>query len=184
MRIALMLCTALAAAPAPSFADEFTETVEGALEAYRAGDVDAAREDLDYAVKILAGAKAGALAALLPEPAAGWRREQGEDATAAMAMFGGGVSASAVYRRGEEDFTLTLLADSPMVSSIGAMMGGLAAVPDVTTRRIERETFAVTDGQIQGVIDDRVLVTAEGSAPVEAMFEAIERLDFKGLKDF
>ena len=101
-----------------------------------------------------------------------------------MAMFGGGVSASAVYSRGEEDFTLTLLADSPMVASIAAMMGGMAAMSNVETRRIERQTFAVNEGQIQGVIDDRILVTAEGDAPTEVMFEAIERLDFKGLKDF
>lgn len=184
MRFSLVLAAALAAAPAPTFADEFTDTVEGALEAYRAGDVDAAREDLDYAVKLLAGARAADLAALLPEPAAGWTRAEGEDAGAAMAMFGGGVSASAVYSRGEEDFTLTLLADSPMVASIAAMMGGMAAMSNVETRRIERQTFAVNEGQIQGVIDDRILVTAEGDAPTEVMFEEIERLDFKGLKDF
>lgn len=184
MRIALVLAVALAAAPALSRADEFTETVEGALEAYRAGDPDAAREDLDYAVKLLTEAKAAGLAAFLPEPAAGWTREEGEDATAAMAMFGGGVSASAVYRRGEEEFTLTLMANSPMVSSIAAMVGGMASIAGTESRRIERETFAVSDGQVQGVIDDRVLITTEGGAPVEAMFETIGRLDFKGLKDF
>lgn len=184
MRIVFILAAALAAVPALSRADEFTDTVEAALEAYRAGDADAAREDLDYAVKLLAEAKAAGLAAFLPEPAAGWTREAGEDAAAAMTIFGGGVSASAVYRRGEADFTLTLIAKSPMVTSVAAMLGNMAILPGTETRRIKRQTFAVNDGQIQGVVDDRVLVTAEGSATTEEMFEAIERIDFDGLKAF
>lgn len=185
MRIVLFAATlSTALAPGLGRADEFTDVVEGALESYRAGDTAAAREDLDYAVKLLAAAKAKGLAALLPEPAKGWTREEGEDQTSAMAMFGGGVTASAVYRRGDEDFTLTLIADAPMVASVAAMLGGMAALPGAGVRRIARQTFAVSDGQIQGVVDGKVLVSAEGSATVDDMAETIGRLDFDAIKAF
>ena len=37
-----------------------------------------------------------------------------------MGMLGGGVTAAATYRKDAESFTITLVADSPMVSGLGA----------------------------------------------------------------
>lgn len=181
-----LIAAALAAGltPAETRADEFTDVVEGALEAYRAGDVDAAREDLDYAVKLLAASKAKGLVALLPEPVPGWTREDGADESMAMTMFGGGVTASAVYRRGDAEFTLRLVADSPMIASVAGMLGGMATLPGTDIRRIGRQTFAVGDGQVQGVVDNRILVAADGSATVDDMVATIERMDFAALKAY
>jgi hypothetical protein len=174
-----------AAVAVPVAADEFTDVVEEALRAYRAGDVDAAREELDYAVKLLSEAKAASLSGFLPD-APGWTKEAAEGAGAgfAMAMLGGGSAAAATYRRGAEEFTLTLVANSPMVGGIAAMVGGMSSLAGAETRRIQRTQFAVGDGQLQGVVDGRVLVTAAGAAPVDAMVSVIELIDFRALAAF
>jgi hypothetical protein len=86
---------ALALATLPAAADEFTDTLDSALKAYNSGDITGAREDLDYAGKLLTALKADALAKFLPEAPAGWTREAASDDDSAaagglMGMFGGG----------------------------------------------------------------------------------------------
>ena len=58
----LFLClVVLSMGYAPAMADEITDALRSALEAYEAGDVAAAREDAEYAVQLLAQQKAAGL---------------------------------------------------------------------------------------------------------------------------
>jgi hypothetical protein len=182
----MMLAALLAASGGPAAADEFTDVVEQALAAYRGGDVAGAREDLDYALKLLTEVKAKSLEGFLPAAPAGWTREaaEAEGAGMAMAMFGGGAAAAATYRREAAEFTLTLIADSPMVSGIAAMVSGMASLAGSESRRIQRTSFAVSDGLLQGVVDGRVLVSAEGTASPDEMAAVIETMDFEALAAF
>lgn len=183
----LIRALALAAAVAgPGAADEFTDVVESGLAAYREGDVVAAQEELEYAMKLLGDMKAETLAKLLPAAPPGWTREAAETEGAgfAMAMFGGGTTAAAAYSKGEAEFTLTLVANSPMVSGIAAMVSGMSSMAGSETRRIERTQFAVNEGELQGVVGDKVMVSASGSASVDEMAAVIETMDFKALADF
>lgn len=164
-------------------ADEFTDVVESALAAYRDGDVAGAQADIEYAAKLLLDMKAEALATFLPAAPAGWSKEAAdtEGAGVAMAMFGGGTTAAATYRRGSEEMTLTLMANSPMVSGIGAMVSGMGSVAGGETVRIQRTQFAVTDGEMQGVVDEKVLVTVGGSAALEDKTALVEAMDLRAL---
>ncbi len=180
-----VLALALAIAM-PAAADEFTDTLESALEAYRDGDVSGAREDLDYAGKLLTAMKSEALARFLPAALAGWTREEGsaEDASGMMGMFGGGTSAAATYTRGAEELTITLVADSPMLSGIGAMITGMAGIAGGKPLRIQRTEFTDQDGTLQGMIDKRVMVAVSGDASVEDKTAYLEAMDFEALGDF
>lgn len=170
----------------PAAADEFTDVLESALEAYRDGDVVGARADVEYATKLLDARKAETLAAFLPAAPAGWTREEAEadGAGIAMAMFGGGTAAAATYRRADEQFTLTLVANSPMVSGMGAMVSSLAAVAGSGSRRIQRTEFAVSDGDLQGVVGGKVLVSADGTASLDDMAAVIDLMDLRALAEF
>ncbi len=170
----------------PALADEFEEVVESALEAYRAGDPTIAREDLEYALRLLGEMEADMLVGHLPEPLDGWTRQL-DDVQAGgmpMAMLGGGTMAAASYRRNGEEFTLTLTANSPMVSGMAAMFSGMAGLGGDRSVRIQRQTFAVSEGEIQGVVGGNVLVQASGRAPIEAMQAHIEAMDLRALADF
>lgn len=183
----LALAAALAATALPAGADEFTDTLESALKAYADGDVDGARQDVDYAGKLLGSMKAQSLAKFLPEPLPGWTREaaEGEDSTDLMGMFGGGTTTKATYTRDGDDLTITLVANSPVVSSVAAMVSGLAGVATGTKPiRIQRTEFHNSDGELQGVVGNKVMVSVSGSAPVEDKTAFLEAMDFKALANF
>lgn len=187
MKFPILAVAALLALPGGhAAADEFTEVLESALEAYRAGDAVGAREDLDYALKLLDERKAASLATFLPAAPAGWTKAEAEaeGAGMAMAMFGGGTAAAATYSKGAEAFTLSLVANSPMVSAISAMVSGVASIAGTETRRIQRVQFAVNDGDLQGVVGGKVLVSAAGTATVDDMAAVIETMDLRVLGEF
>lgn len=167
-------------------ADEFTDVLSSALQAYEEGDITVAREELDYAVALLKELKSESLSAYLPEPLPGWTREaaEGDGAGMAMAMLGGGTTAAANYSNGTTDMTITLIANSPVVSSIGGMITGMASLGGGKPTRIQRTQFADNDGELQGVIDNRILVSVSGDAPVEDKIAQLEAMDFSSLRDF
>jgi hypothetical protein len=186
MRSIALAALALALLLRPAAADEFEEVVADALEAYRDGDVTVAREELEYAIRILSEREAQTLAAFLPEPLEGWTRDpiDAQGGGLAMAMMGGGTQAAARYGRDGEEFTLTLIARSPMVSSMAAMFSGMAAASGGRSVRIQRQHFSVGENEVQGVVGGSVLVQAEGRAPVEAMQAHIEAMDLRSLGDY
>ncbi len=167
-------------------ADEFTDVVNSAMELYNEGDISGAREELDYAVKLLAEIKSDSLSNFLPDALPGWEKEaaQADGTGMAMAMFGGGTAAAASYRSDDSELTITLVANSPMISSIGAMVSGMSALTGGKPIRIQRTQFGNNDGELQGVVDNRILVSVNGSASLEDKQAYLEAMDFGALKDF
>lgn len=186
MRAALMIFAAAIAASSAA-ADEFTDTLNGALEAYAQGDIVVASEELEYAMTLLGAMKADALAKFLPEPPAGWTRAEdsaSDGQAAAFAMFGGGTTASATYVKDGADLTVAIVADSPMATGIGGMLSGLAAAGGTKPLRIQRTQFVLNENELQGLVDDDVLVSVGGSASVEDKTAFLEAMDLQGLEDF
>lgn len=171
----------------PAAADEFTDTLEGALKAYREGDVSGAQKDVDYAGKLLTAMKSEALAKLLPPAPPGWTRAEAsaEDASGAgfMGMLGGGTSASATYSKGTATATVSLVADSPMISGLGAMISGMAGMGG-KPMRIQRTEFSEADGALQGLVAEKVLVSVSGEASLDEKKALLEAMDFKALEAF
>lgn len=186
LALPLLLGLALPMFPGAAGADEFTDTLESALQAYRDGNVKAAGEDLAFATKLLGNQKATALAKFLPAAPAGWTRtdDAPEDEGIGMAMFGGGTTVGATYSNGTSEAQMTLLADSPMVGSLGAMLGGLASMTGAKPIRIQRVEFTDTDGEMRGMINSRVLLTVAGDASLEDKRKLIEAMDLGALADF
>jgi hypothetical protein len=188
MQRILPAAVALALAGLPAVADEFTDTLDSARKAYDAGDITGAREDLDYAGKLLTAMKGEALAKFLPAAPAGWTREAASDDDSAaggvMGMFGGGSTAGATYRNGSDTFTIRLIADSPVVNGLGGLISGMAGLAGGKPIRIQRVEFTQSDDGLQGVVNKRVMVNVTGSAPLEVKQAALESMDFKALGDF
>ena len=173
-------------AAAPVAADEFTETLESALSAYKANDISAARQDLDYAGKLLAAMKAENLAKFLPAALPGWTRSENDDAEAGglMGMFGGGETAAATYTKDGSELTITLVANSPMVSGMAAMVSGMASIGGGKPMRIKRTEFTQNDEDLQGVVDRKVMISVGGDATLEDKKAYLEAMDFDGLAEF
>lgn len=186
MRHVMMAATAalVLAAPMTASADEISDTITSALEAYEAGDIRYALDELAYATQLLNELRAEGLSTFLPEPMAGWTRELDEDVGTSMGFMGGGSIAQAEYSGPGDSFTITLMADNPMVASMGAMLGNPQIMASMgRVERINRVSFLNQDGDLSGLIANRILVQAEGGE-TETMIAHLEMMDFGAMQDF
>lgn len=172
--------------PAPAHADEIEDSIAAALSAYQAGDIALAKEELDFAGQLLSQMKAEGLAGFLPAAMSGWTREDGETQAIGAAMMGGGQSASATYTRGSDTVDIQLLADNPMIAAMAGMFANPAALGAMgSVKRIGREKVVVTsDGELQALVNNRILVQVTGSASLEDKEAYFAAIDMAGLKDF
>jgi len=105
--------------------------------------------------------------------------------TNAAAMFGGGVQAERGYTNADgQQVRIQVMVDSPLV----AQMAGLYAIPAMAAMmgklvRIGGQQAVVNEqGEIQMLVDSRVLVTVTGDAPAEAKQKYAEAVDLAKLK--
>ena len=128
--------------------------------------------------------KAEGLKGFLPEPMDGWTREDNE--TQNVAAFGGGQVASARYSHGTDDVEIQLMADNQMVTAMAAMFGNAAMMGAMgTVKRINRQKLVVTnEGEVQSLINNRIMVQISGSADADTKLAYFEAMDMDGLKDF
>lgn len=163
--------------------DEVETSLEAALEAYREGDLEMATEEIEYAQQLMAQQKTQALAGFLPEPLDGWVKEEGE--TGGMPGLGG-MMASATYVGPEHTVEIQLMADNQMVASMMMMFNNAAMIGQMgELMRIGRQKVIRTnEDELQAMLDNNVLVSISGDAPVETKQAYFEAMDLRALEDF
>ena len=177
------LATVLALLAPAAHADEVTDAMEAARAAYEAGAIQEALEELAYARQLLTEMKTASLTGFLPPAPAGWTREVDTEMAAGMAMMGGGVGAEATYSGPGEQFTLTMMADNPMVAGMASALSSAGLLGVAKRMRVGGERFLVQDGDLMALIGNRVLVQASGADP-ERMVAILEQIDFDALAAF
>lgn len=179
----LALATTLSL-PIAAQADEITDTLQAAIDAYSEGDVVFALEELDFARQKLMALRAEAFQEFLPDAPDGWTREVETEMQAGLAMMGGGMGASAEYRApdGSQYYSITMMADNAMVASMGAMVANAAAM-GMKVERVGRQRVALNDDQAMALVGNRILVTIDGSDEA-LLLEAMGRIDFDALSNF
>ena len=175
----------------PVWADDVEDSIKEGLELYKAGEYQEAVESLNYAVQLIQQQKGRSLEKLLPEPLSGWEVEETTYQAAGAAMFGGGVSAQRIYRKGDAYVTVLIAADSPLIQTMVAMFANPMIVSSDGGRlqRIQRQKAIVKydeddrSGSINIVVDRRFLVNVEGSDVSQDELVAYARaIDYKALK--
>lgn len=182
MKTAFFAVLLAVAGTTASWADDVSDTLQSALDAYEEGDLQYALEELEYAKQLMLTMKTDALTVFLPEAPAGWTREINSEINASLGMMGGGVGAEAEYSNDNDSFTVTILADNPMVGAMTAIISNAAAM-GMKIERVGREKFAIQDDTVQGLIDNRILVKAEGG-DVAQMLELLKQIDYRELGRF
>jgi hypothetical protein len=166
-------------------ADQISDTIQSALDAYNAGDIQYAAEELAFAQQQIQSLKADGLSAFLPEAPEGFTRTVNTEMNAALGMMGGGTGAEARYEGASESFTLTLTADSPLVAQMSAMLGNAMVMAQMGGKivRVGRLKFLDQDGSMMGLVGNRVLVQITGASN-EVMLPLLEQIDFAALEGF
>jgi hypothetical protein len=166
----------------PSNADTIADALQAAVDAYEAGDLATTSEQLTIASTGVSSKRSEELAAFLPEAPDGWTRTVNPDFASSLAMLGGGSGVETVYSDASGGaFTLTVIADSPMVSSLLPMfadetvLAAMGKVIDVPGAKILDQ-----DQSLMAVIGERMMVQASGMETA-AMLPIVSKLDFEGL---
>lgn len=174
---ALVLAASLSA---PTLADEVSDALKTAADAYAAGDLGKASEQMTMARQALGAQQSAMLAALLPVAPSGWTMTPTDGFAQGFGMAGGGSGAEARYDNadGSMSVTLSFIADNPMVGSMGAMLGNvqmMAAVGKVA--KVGDQPLLQTDGNISTLVNSRVLFQAQG-ADAAALLPLVQAIDF------
>ena len=179
-RILGVLAIAALTAPLPLHADEVSDALQAAVDAYASGNLGATASSLTMAKQALGNQQSALLAALLPAAPDGWTVTPSEDFTLMFDMMGGGSGAEARYANadGSVSFTLSFIADNPMVGSMGAMLGNtqmMAMMGKVVM--VGDQPVLEADGSLSTLIAARVLFQAQGAA-TEVMLPVVQLIDF------
>lgn len=159
-------------AAVPASADDVTDAIDAAKEAYDGGNLSEAIQSLDYASQLVRQAKSAEVVKLLPDAPSGWEAEEAEDSSAASALMGGMVSAQRTYNREDGGYvTISIQSDSPMLQSFGMMFSNpmMLTASGAKLENHKGQKLAVTyrggdkAGDVKTVVDNRYLVSIEGS---------------------
>lgn len=166
----ILLAAALTvAAPAAFAADDILEAIDQARKSYQDGNLTAAKQSLDLASQLVGQKNAETFASLLPEALPGWSADKAETASVGVAMFGAS-SASRRYHGPGGDVEVRITGDSAMVMQfaqlflnpvIAGAMGKLIKVGD-------QRAIQTNEGTINMIVNNKYLVTVEGSADAAA----------------
>ena len=172
-----------------TMADEVTDQIQEGLKAYEKGDYDTASLALDTAAALIRQMQATSLSGVLPEPLDGWTAEEAETSSAGAAMFGGGLQASRAYHKDEENITITIIGNSPMLQAMSmmfanpAMQGGSAKLIVVDGRKVIQNK---EERSLQTMINNNFLVSVEGEQGTadESLRAYFDAVDFAALEKF
>ncbi|WP_198376498.1 hypothetical protein [Neoroseomonas rubea] len=173
MRRSMLLTAALGAmlAVAPARADEVSDAIAEAQRAYAAGRIPAAQTALQEALQLLAQRAAEGLAGALPAALPGWTAEEPQSTAAGVAGLFGGSTASRRYANAQgQSVEIQVMSDNPMIAQLGAVLANpmLAGAMGRLVRVGEQRAIQANDGNIQMLVDNRILVQVQGDAPAEA----------------
>ncbi|MEM9238905.1 MAG: hypothetical protein AAGB07_02915 [Pseudomonadota bacterium] len=182
MKNMILVAAALAMSVSTAQADDITEALESAMQAYEDGDTQYALEELEFAKQLLQAMKTDELVQFLPDAPDGWSREVNTEMNAGLAFMGGGSGAEATYDGDGQSITITMMADNPMVAGMAGMIGN-AGLMGAQVERLGRQKFMIMEGEISGLVDNRILIQASGG-DVDDMLELLETMDFRALGKF
>jgi hypothetical protein len=190
--IAGQLALSVAVMSTPLLADDVTDSIQEATEAYESGDIAAAVDSLNYAVQLLQQKKGASLAELLPEPLDGWSADAAESASVGAAMFGGGLTAERSYRKDKSSVDIQIVTDSPMLQGMMAMFSNpmFASSSGGKMTKINKQKVilkydeAKKDGEIQIMVKNRYMVTVSGdNVSEDELTGYVEAIDFDKFAD-
>ncbi|HVV62688.1 MAG TPA: hypothetical protein VHD14_13125 [Pseudolabrys sp.] len=176
----IVLGVALLAAAAPAFAaDDIIDAIDQARKAYQAGDLPGAKQSLDMASQLIGQKNAEGFAALLPAPLPGWKGEKAETASVGVAMFGAS-SASRRYTGPDgKDVEVRITGDSAMVMQFAQLLvnPAIAGAMGKLIRVGNQRAIQTREGDVNMVVNNKVLVTVTGSADEKAKLAYAQAVD-------
>lgn len=191
----LALAAGLALTLNTACADEVTDQLDAAKQAYEAGELRTAAETLNGAAEAIRAQITAGLLSLFPPPLDGWVADEAQSQSGGLASMLTGTHLSRRYvREDNAEVTLTLMADSPMMPMLTmaiSMPFMMQANEDLKSFSLkgERGMMEHTPGsqtyKVTLMVGSRLLVQGEGSGLTEAapLEQYLNALDLEAIQN-
>ena len=149
-----------------ALADDITDAMDQAKKAYSTGDLTNAKQQLDLASQLIGQKNAETFAALLPNPLSGWKAEKAQAQATGAVAYGASV-ASRTYTNAKGDTVeVQITGDSAMVMQIATVLSNpqFAGAMGKLIRVGQQRAIQNSDGDVNMVINNKFLITIQGSA--------------------
>jgi hypothetical protein len=192
----LLAAAAMLSVSVPTVADEVTDQIGVAQQAYEAGNLGQAVDELQYAVAQIQEKLKADYVKLLPEPLAGWTADEAIAQSGGMAALAGGSMMSRDYRKegGSETVSLQIMSGGAMTQAFSMMLSNpmfMQMDPSAKMYRLQgnrgllKHDRGSKSWEISLMLRNGIMVQATGSGladkgPVEAYLKAI---DFKAVEE-
>jgi hypothetical protein len=185
----LVLASSLSLASHSAHADEITDQLDSAKQAYESGELRRAVETLNAAVAKIQEQITAALLKLFPPALEDWTADEAQAQSGGLAAMITGTHLSRRYVRSDgAEVNLTLMADSPMMPMMTmaiSMPFMMQANPDLKSYTLKGErgmlehSTGSQDYKVTLMVGSRLLVQGEGSglqdsAPLDAYLQALD----------
>jgi hypothetical protein len=184
----LVVCCLPMPAAAAEEKDDVLTTIGEAVKQYKSGDYAGAVSNLDYASQLVRQKKSERMKDLLPEPLAGWQANPASAQTLGIAVFGGGVTVSRDYKKGDASVSIEIVSDSPVLQSVMMMLNNPmfagASGGSLKTIKGQRAIIKYDDkgrnGEVNIVVAGRFMITVKGNhVDLNTLVEYSETIDFE-----
>ncbi len=189
--VALTACLTLAA---PTRADEVTDQLDAARQAYEAGQLHSAADTLNFVVAKIKEQMTAGLLKLLPEPLAGWQADPAQSESAGLASMIVGTNLGRRYFREDgAEVNLNVTADSPLLPMLTMFLSSpfmMQADPNTKPytikgqRGIIKHDAQTNEHEVTLMIGNRILIQGKGTGMADgtAVQQYIEALDLDAIQ--
>ena len=157
----------LAAAVLPvRAADDILDAIAQGRKAYEAGDLSAAKQQLDLASQLIGQKNAEAFAKLLPAPLPGWKAEKAQAQATGAALFGASAATRNYTNAKGENVEVSITGDSAMIMQFGPMLANpaMAAAMGKLIRIGSLRGIQNQQGDVMLMVQNKFLLNVTGSA--------------------
>lgn len=166
----------LAAAVLPvRAADDILDAIDQGRKAYQAGNLGAAKQQLDLASQLIGQKNAETFAKLLPAPLPGWKAEKAQTQALGASLLGASAASRNYTNAKGENVEVSITGDSAMIVQFGPMlanpaMGKLIRIGSL--RGIQNQ-----QGDVMVLVNNKFLINVTGSADAAAKLAYANAVD-------
>jgi hypothetical protein len=188
------LCLALSSTSAR--ADQVTQEIDRAKQAYLQGKLNDTKLSLDMASQLVSQAKTKILNSILPPPFLGWTADVktatadagtvSGTATGAASAFGG-ITASRSFKKDGKICNVTVAGESPILAAVSMFLANpqLAQASGAKLARVNNQRAVITqDGEVQVLLGNNYLVTVTGDCSESDKLAYAGAVDYSRLAAF
>ncbi len=172
-------------------ADDVTDSLREAEKQYNSKNYTEAVKELEFATQLIRQKKSENVKKLMPEALPGWTAGEAKATTAGSMYLGGGIKVTRKYTRGDEEVSIELTMDNPMMQTfMAAMNNPMLAGPDAKLTRIHGQRGILKfnssnqRGELNIAFQQKVLISVKGDnlETDKVLVDYAKLLDFKRIE--